>query len=443
VTMTKIEKAQAFPRKQFFLEMFTRDISLEDCTLDLIDNSVDSYLRKNNVNISDLVFGKTNGRKLGGVTVTCSDHEIRVMDNCGGIDYEDAKNFVFCFGHAAGERLGKLGAYGIGLKRAIFKMGNIIRISSKTQANGFEADLDVSEWSKAEDDWTIPIKKTSAASSTDREGTDIRISSLHPEVKMRINDGSLLRSLYEDVAQTYAFFIGKCVRVTLNGESVEPEPIPIGQSEEVKPARESFTENNVKVTLVAAIAPPGKQRTTEKAGWYILCNGRVVVSADKTDLTGWGIGVPAFHNKYTRFIGIALFESKDPLKLPWTTTKRDVNRESMVFQRAKNVMAGMTKPITTFLNSLYPQDPQERLEYRDMLKEIRGVDFASIASRKSSAFEVKTPIVPKPKTDAHVVYNVPVEAVERVRRCIGKPRYSDSQIGKFTFNHFLENECSD
>ena len=34
--------AKAYPRKHFFFEMFTRDISLEDCILDLIDNSIDA-----------------------------------------------------------------------------------------------------------------------------------------------------------------------------------------------------------------------------------------------------------------------------------------------------------------------------------------------------------------------------------------------------------------
>ncbi len=34
--------AKAYPRKHFFFEMFTRDLSLEDCVLDLIDNSIDA-----------------------------------------------------------------------------------------------------------------------------------------------------------------------------------------------------------------------------------------------------------------------------------------------------------------------------------------------------------------------------------------------------------------
>ena len=51
---------EAYPRKQFFIEMFTRDIGLEDCILDLIDNSMDALLRIRNVVIEKeiVTFGK-------------------------------------------------------------------------------------------------------------------------------------------------------------------------------------------------------------------------------------------------------------------------------------------------------------------------------------------------------------------------------------------------
>jgi hypothetical protein len=39
------KKARANPTKAFFVRMITRDISLEDCILDLIDNSVDGAWR--------------------------------------------------------------------------------------------------------------------------------------------------------------------------------------------------------------------------------------------------------------------------------------------------------------------------------------------------------------------------------------------------------------
>ena len=46
------EYASAYPRKNFFIQMFTKDISLEDCILDLIDNSIDGFIRSTNLKLS-------------------------------------------------------------------------------------------------------------------------------------------------------------------------------------------------------------------------------------------------------------------------------------------------------------------------------------------------------------------------------------------------------
>src|SRR5271165_6179594 len=53
---------------------------------------------------------------------------------------------------------------------------------------------------------------------------------------------------------------------------------PIGASDEVNPGKAEFVHGNVKVTLIASMA--ATPWSTETAGWYILCNGRVVKAAD-------------------------------------------------------------------------------------------------------------------------------------------------------------------
>jgi len=45
MTIDEGTKATANPTKEFFVKMITRDITLEDCILDLIDNSVDGAWR--------------------------------------------------------------------------------------------------------------------------------------------------------------------------------------------------------------------------------------------------------------------------------------------------------------------------------------------------------------------------------------------------------------
>src|SRR5271168_1812384 len=154
-----MEQAKAYPKKQFFMDMFTRDISLEDCVLDLIDNSLDSYLLRHKVSISDLIF-KSNGqsnRDVGKIDVTCSDRQIKVVDTCGGISRRRALDEVFCFGHSHDDEVGALGAYGVGMKRALFKIGNNFKIVSRTATEGFEVSFKLDEWAERENDWRVPI----------------------------------------------------------------------------------------------------------------------------------------------------------------------------------------------------------------------------------------------------------------------------------------------
>ncbi|MGA3268404.1 MAG: hypothetical protein ABSE16_16460, partial [Verrucomicrobiota bacterium] len=49
--------AKAYPRKNFFVQMFTKDISLEDCVLDLIDNSVDGFIKSRDLRLSEIASG--------------------------------------------------------------------------------------------------------------------------------------------------------------------------------------------------------------------------------------------------------------------------------------------------------------------------------------------------------------------------------------------------
>jgi hypothetical protein len=194
--------AKAYPRKHFFFEMFTRDISLEDCILDLIDNSIDGLIRTTKVDIPNVLLNGSSRKKqaqnarLAKITVSYSEAEFRIHDTCGGIDRKLAVDEIFNFGHAEGETGGALGVYGIGLKRAIFKIGHHFRMDSKTPKEGFVVDLNVQEWSRKDEgieDWRIPIAFGDGAKSAASAGTTIIISELRSEVKMRLHDGTLAR----------------------------------------------------------------------------------------------------------------------------------------------------------------------------------------------------------------------------------------------------------
>ncbi len=435
--------ASAEVRKQFFIDMFTRDISLEDCVLDLIDNSLDSYLLKHDISISQLIFGSDGNdpsRELGTIDVTCSERQIKVVDNCGGISRKRAMEDIFCFGHDEDDQRGKLGAYGVGMKRALFKIGNKFHIVSRTAREGFEVSLRLDEWA-AQKEWRVPVTFVGGANSEKSAGTSITITELHDEVAQRVKEGGIPKNILEDAATTYPYFLGQCVTLRINEADVSPERFPLGEKDGVvRPANEQFEQKGVKVTLAATIAPG--QRKAEQAGWYILCNGRVVVRANKDDLAGWGSDLASFQPKYRSFVGLASFESDDPLSLPWTTTKRAINRESGVFMRARGLMVAMSKPILTFLNSQYPSDPTvEVADIRDAVEGVHEVSFRDIASRPAAGFSYKAPKKKERKTE-WIRFSASIPSLDKVRSHLRRPALSASEIGKLTFEHFVKTECA-
>ena len=123
-------KAKAHPTKAFFVRMLTRDISAEDCILDLIDNSIDAAWAATHATPKTLEVGRKLAKYKIQLTIN-KDHFV-VSDNCGGISLDDAANYAFTFGRDSleGRTDYSVGVYGIGMKRAIFKLGTNILVRS-------------------------------------------------------------------------------------------------------------------------------------------------------------------------------------------------------------------------------------------------------------------------------------------------------------------------
>lgn len=94
-------RANAHPTRAFFVRMLTRDISLEDCILDLIDNSIDAAWGSITAKPTKLQSG-TKLKKFH-IELTVSESTFVISDNCGGISLDDAANYAFTFGR---EQLG-------------------------------------------------------------------------------------------------------------------------------------------------------------------------------------------------------------------------------------------------------------------------------------------------------------------------------------------------
>jgi hypothetical protein len=452
--MIPMDLANAFPKKTFFIHMFTKDISLEDSILDLVDNSIDGLARTEHLNLSQIskwIFKKDHQllaatRGLPAISVKYSSDEVVIEDNCGGIDYDYALKEAFNFGHSANFKPGYLGVYGIGLKRALFKIGKSFHITSKTTDTGFTCDLNVSEWLKKDDTldaWKIPLTPVEAARSKASAGTLIRVSDLYDAVKLRLKDPTFETALNKTIMKTYAFFLNKHVSVKVRGERIEPFEIPIGKLKKGQASFEKFERDGVLVRIFATVARADKEGhfPADSAGWYIVCNGRIVLASDKSAATGWGVEpMPQFVSKYRSFLGFVFFESKDALSLPWTTTKRELNKESTIYQFVRGRMAVAARPVLSFLNRQYPSDKDEQPIERMIAKEVTAASLGDLASGKSTVF-TPPPLEKLPaKTTTKVQYDAENSDLEKIQKHLRRSRMKAADIGRHTFEYFLKQE---
>lgn len=145
--LTDSKKIEAHPTKDLFISMLVKDIGLIRAIVDLVDNSVDGAKRaQDDEDYSNLW-----------VRIEATRDRFRVADNCGGIPVDIARNYAFRFGRVANtpKTEHSVGQFGVGMKRALFKIGRWFKVESTTADSKFAVEVDVDEWSKDEDDWSF------------------------------------------------------------------------------------------------------------------------------------------------------------------------------------------------------------------------------------------------------------------------------------------------
>ena len=133
----KDHTVDARPVKSFFVEMLTRDIELVDAILDLLDNCVDGILRQKENSSGETPY---KGFKA---EIKFDENSFSISDNCGGIPWS-LRDYAFRMGKEREDRdsdLQMVGVYGIGMKRAIFKIGKQCLISTQNKGDCYKVDI--------------------------------------------------------------------------------------------------------------------------------------------------------------------------------------------------------------------------------------------------------------------------------------------------------------
>jgi hypothetical protein len=358
------KKADASPAKKFFVDMLVKDIELQDAIIDLLDNSVDGAMR-----LAEKMT-KQGAKPYAGCAawITLSKDRFEILDNCGGIPVELAEQYAFRMGRADSERdkdLPTVGVYGIGMKRAVFKLGRQIDIASRTSTEGFNVSISP-EWLDSDDDWELPLLVDNEA--LDTPGTKIEVRDLRDGIpRLFADETDFVETLRTAISSYYAYIIEKGFEVYVNDKAITPLQVELlavddGQKSGVKPFVYETAVDGVSVELAVGLYRPlpkeeeedealNGRPTTERAGWTIVCNDRVVLFADKTRVTGWGEAtVPQYHTQFVSIAGTVIFKSNNALKLPITTTKRGIDGNSELYLAVKDHMREGLKLFTDFTN---------------------------------------------------------------------------------------------
>jgi len=243
------EKANAEPTKEFFVKMITKDIQLDACILDLLDNCLDG---------ANSVIANRNNQNQARyegfwAEITLAQNEFKITDNCGGISIEEAKSYAFRFGRrhdAPPEANYSIGLYGIGMKRAVFKMGKAIEIESSTSSEAFEVMIDVDEW-LGTSEWDFDLEPKDAQETP---GTTIQFNQLHEEIQNEFNDPIFVNKLRISIARDYSIFLQNGFTVKVNDSRVLPYEFKLRESDQFVPVKQEYDDDSIHVEITAGMA---------------------------------------------------------------------------------------------------------------------------------------------------------------------------------------------
>lgn len=185
--------------------------------------------------------------------------------------------------------------------------------------------------------------------------------------------------------------------------------------------------------------PDAEDDGERRFGWYVICNGRIVLAADKTSLSGWGTeDWPQWHRQYSGFIGIILFTAAKAAALPLTTTKRSVDKSSEVFRRARPRMREVTRQWIDYTN-----------QRKSSLEEAKKIEVAAApvpiyAVKQQATVQLPT-FAPKPPAErmANINYAIPLARLKKVAKELGSINLSYRDVGVKTFEYTYEDLVGD
>ncbi len=434
-------EVQFHPTKRLFIETLTKDINIQDCILDLFDNAVDSYVRRNikDRRVIKAEFGK---------------NEFVVFDNCGGISRKQLTEHVFRFGMVALQPdLPTIGMYGIGLKRAIFKLGKDIIFETDDGKEYSRLEFNVDQWiRKGEEkweDWNIPLTRytSSKIKLNEKPYTRISIKNLNNETKEAFTE-AFKQKFRKTIQIYYTIFIQNHIDIFIDKQKQQYLPIEIKTPKGYSPERRTDKFNDINVDVICWISykEEDKRMIKERGrqGWNIFMNRRLILSDNVGPETGWSGNpseLPKYHSLFNEFRGLVFLSSDDPSKLPLNTHKNGFNQETATYVFLLRRMVDAARPIVKYLEKKYNKQKQSIEEKEDELNDLveklekdwkpKSLDINKVS--KESKFTYPPLKIRAELKTTSIQYIKPREQVNKLKKELGVQ--SNSEVGSKSFDY--------
>jgi hypothetical protein len=426
----------AAPTKRFFISVLIKDIQFIDALVELVDNSVDSARTRN------------GGQDFTGVIIEIShsNGQFTIQDNAQGISINVAKNYAFRFGRPedAPATPGTVGEFGVGMKRALFKIGRHFVVKSWTANEYFSVDVDVDAWeSQPETDpngWTFVMSESGTNADGPRTGTTIVVDKLYDYAIDELTSNNFDTRLIALLKEAHASSLTSGLQIIVNKNPVLAQPPTLLSSQEISPISSTQTIDiggkDVKVQIIAGLGDP----TLTDAGWYVYCNGRQIERAEKTERTGWNSAIdgsdktPKPHWQFRRFRGYLFFASEFPDVLPWNTTKTGLNPEAPAYRRVRSDMTSAMLQVIDFLNQLDAEPEEGPLSASVGLAP--KVQLVNLAPNPSFSFKPSS--APPKSSKSRISYQVDAGLADAVKDSLGARNYRE--VGELTFEYYVKAE---
>jgi hypothetical protein len=269
-------------------------------------------------------------------------------------------------------------------------------------------------------------------------------------VAKELNTDLFQKELSFELAAAHEISIGKGLEIKLNGTAIPYKPPKLYNSPKIKSAKRKLqkTESKSKIDIVL-YAGIYNSAPSKDGGWYVYCNGRLILRADQSSITGWGENtvpkIPKYHPQFARFRGYIFLDSDDPSVLPWNTTKTGLDTDSELYKGIRREMTLLTRPVIDLLNAIKENKtaaaakPLQTLVKKMEDDETTHVLLSDI--KRIGSFIWPTPRTVRKPDSVDIKYSRPISNVERLKKFFNVRK--DSEVGEKTFDYVYKLEGSD